>query len=83
MLNNFGFAPDSGETKYDYIDVSFDVTQWGEVRNIETLSEQSPDTESQHGWVRRNIRDSMFRPMLAEGEIVRSDDNAFRYRYWY
>jgi len=83
MLNNFGFAPDSGETKYDYIDVSFDVTQWGEVRNIETLSEQSPDTESQHGWVRRNIRDSMFRPMLAGGEIVRSDDNAFRYRYWY
>ncbi len=83
MIENLGFMANEDEASHDFIDVSFDVTQWGEVRNIETLGEPSPVAENQHGWVRRNIRDTMFRPVIAEGDIARSDGNQFRYRYWY
>ena len=83
MIENIVFMEDVEEVDYDFIDLSFDVTQWGEVRNIETFSAQSPVTESQHGWVRRNVRDSRFRPVLIDGDIARADGNRFRYRYWY
>ena len=83
MIENLGFMAKEDEARHDYIDVNFDVTQWGEVRNIETLSDRSPDTENQHGWVRRSIRDRMFRPVLTAGDVIRSDGHRFRYRYWY
>ena len=85
MIENMGFAEDFEveEVSYNHIDLRFDVTQWGEVRNIETVGEAAPETESQQSWVRRNVRDSMFRPMLVDGENVRSDGNLFRFRYWY
>ena len=85
MIENLGFMEDVEveEVSYNHIDLRFDVTQWGEVRNIETVGEPSPQTESQQGWVRRNVRDSMFRPMLVDGENARSDGNLFRFRYWY
>ena len=85
MIENLGFMEDVEveEVSYNHIDLRFDVTQWGEVRNIETVGEPSPQTESQQGWVRRSVRDSMFRPMLVDGENARSDGNLFRFRYWY
>ena len=84
MVENMGFIADVEEVvDYDHIDLRFDVTQWGEVRNVVSIGEPAPEAESQHGWVRRAVRDSMFRPMLVDGENVRSDGNLFRYRYWY
>ena len=83
VIENLGFMEDLEEVNHDFIDLQLDVTRWGEVRNIETDSEQAPETSSQHSWIRRNIRDSMFRPALVEGEMVRSDANLVRYRYWY
>lgn len=85
MIENLGFMEDVEveEVSYSHVDLRFDVTQWGEVRNIETVVEPSPQTESQQSWVRRNVRDSMFRPMLVDGENARSDGNLFRFRYWY
>ncbi len=83
MIENIAYLEDVEELDYGYVELRFDVTQWGEVRNLETIGEQPPGTESQHGWVRRKVRDSMFRPMLVDGETARSDGNLFRYRYWY
>ncbi len=83
MIENMRFMEDIEEVDYDYIDLQFDVTQWGEVRNIETVGARSPETESQQSRIRRNVRDSMFRPMLVDGENARSNGNLFRYRYWY
>ena len=83
LIENLGFMEDKEEVNYDFIDVRVDVSAWGEVRNIETVSGESPQTSSQHNWVRRNIRESMFRPALVDGAMVRSDGNHFRYRYWY
>lgn len=83
QIRNLGFMADKEEVQFDLVDIELDVTQWGEVRNISTISEESPTTNSQHSWVRRNIRDSLFRPVLIDGGMVRSNDNRFRYRYWY
>ena len=83
LIENLGFMEDREEVNYDFIDVQVDVTAWGAVRNIETVSEQSSPTSSQHNWIRRSIRDSLFRPTLVNGAMVRSDGNHFRYRYWY
>ena len=83
LIENLGFMEDREEVNYDFIDVQVDVTAWGAVRNIETVSEQSSPTSSQHNWIRRSIRDSLFRPALVNGAMVRSDGNHFRYRYWY
>ena len=83
MIENMGSMENIEEVDYDHIDLRFDVTQWGEVRNIETVGTHSPDTEPQQSRVRRDVRGSMFRPMLIGGENVRSDGNLFRYRYWY
>ena len=83
MVENLGFMADEDEASFDHVDLAFDVTQWGEVRNIQTLSEQSESTGSQHGWVRRSVRDTTFRPVLEAGDAVRSAENRFRFRYWY
>lgn len=83
MIENMSFMGDVEEVDYDFVDLEFDVTQWGEVRNVETVSAMAPATDSQHGWVRRNVRDSLFRPVLVDGDTARADGNRFRYRYWY
>ena len=83
MIENIGFMEDVEDLKHSHIDLRFDVTRWGEVRNIETVGERSPDTESQQSRVRRDVRDAIFRPLLVDGENTRSDGNLFRYRYWY
>ena len=83
MIENMGFMEDVEEVDYSHIDLRFDVTQWGEVRNIESVGELLPETESQQSRVRRDVRDSMFRPLLVDGENARSEGNLFRYRYWY
>ncbi len=83
IIQNLGYVAVEEEVNQDFIDIQLDITRWGEVRNIETLSEASAETVSQHNWIRRRIRDSIFRPSLVDGEMVRVDDNELRYRYWY
>ena len=71
------------ELNYDFVDIKLDITAWGSVRNVETITEALPETESQHRQIRRKIRASRFRPVLVEGEATLSQDNLFRFRYWY
>lgn len=71
-------AHDSGS-----IDVQFDVTSSGSVANLEILTDD-PDIDSRVvSTLRRQIRRTVFRPKVEEGEVVRSSGNRFRYRYAY
>ncbi|MCH7816461.1 MAG: hypothetical protein IIC60_07825 [Proteobacteria bacterium] len=74
---------DSVSLNYEFVDLVFDVTANGIVRNIRTLSEETEENASQLGRLRRVVRNSIFRPLLVDGKPVRSSGNQFRYRYWY
>lgn len=74
---------DGKSLNYDYVDVVIDVTETGVARNVEILSEETAVNSAQFSRLRREIRNSYFRPRLENGEVVRSDQNYFRYRYWY
>lgn len=66
-----------------YVDFVFDVTVYGVVRNIEMLSEASAENSNLLRQIRRQLRNTKYRPVIKEGRPVRSSGNHFRYRYWY
>ncbi len=74
---------ESGNLQHAYVDVALDVTALGRVRNVRILGEEVGQRSSQLDSLQREIRNAYFRPLLSEGELVRSNDNTFRYRYWY
>jgi len=83
MIESLAYEKSEEKLHHDFVDIRLDVTAWGRVRNIETVSEAPSGAESQHRWIRREIRRSWFRPVLIEGETTLSTDNLFRFRYWY
>jgi len=65
------------------VDVIFDVTIYGGVANLEVLTEETEANSKVLSLLRRKVRNTVFRPSVVEGELVRTSDNHFRYRYWY
>lgn len=74
---------ESGENSFAFVDFVFDVTENGAVRSIRMLTEQTGRNATLLGRVRRQLRNSKFRPVIEEGQPVRSQGNHLRYRYWY
>ncbi|MEX0963142.1 MAG: hypothetical protein WDZ52_03750 [Pseudohongiellaceae bacterium] len=68
---------------FDYTDLTFDVTENGVVRNVESLSEETEANQAQLSKLRIWVRSTWFRPLIVDGVAQRSDGNRFRYRYWY
>lgn len=81
------FASGDGKETKDlnvgFVDLSFDVTENGVVRNLEIVSGETEQNSAVLGRLRRQVRSSVFRPMLKDGAAVRSIGSQFRYRYWY
>jgi hypothetical protein len=71
------------ELSSDFVDLSFDVTVGGTVRNVRVVSEETEDNAAQHNRIKRLARRSLFRPLLADGVPQYAAGNLFRYRYWY
>jgi hypothetical protein len=69
--------------RFDYADLTFDVTENGLARNVESISEETEDNQAQLGKLRNSARSMHFRPLFIDGEPQRSFENHFRYRYWY
>ncbi|GJM13078.1 MAG: hypothetical protein DHS20C12_14810 [Pseudohongiella sp.] len=69
--------------KFDYADLTFDVTSNGVVRNVRSVSEETEANQAQLSKLRITVRSMRFRPQIVDGVPRRSDDNQFRYRYWY
>lgn len=68
---------------FDYADIALDVTVNGSVRNVRVLTEETGENGARLSRLQREIRSSRFRPRVVDGQVVRTDDNRFRYRYWY
>ena len=71
------------ELSSDFVDLSFDVTVGGTVRNVRVVSEETEDNAAQHNRIKRLARRSLFRPLLVDGVPQYAAGNLFRYRYWY
>lgn len=67
----------------DYADVRLDLTADGAPRNAEVISPETEANSRQLSRLLREIRLSVFRPHIADGEMVVSEGHLFRYRYWY
>ncbi len=76
-------ARDITELQMDYADLVFDVTENGVVRNLEIVSNENEENFAIIGRLRREVRDAIFRPIIKDGEMIRTSGNQFRYRYWY
>ena len=72
-----------GELNSDFVDLSFDVTVGGTVRNVRVVSEETEENAAQHNRIKRLARRSLFRPLLVDGIPQYATGNLFRYRYWY
>lgn len=67
----------------DYADVRLDLTDDGAPRNVEVISPETEANSGQLARLRREVRLSVFRPKIVNGEMVDSEGHLFRYRYWY
>lgn len=66
-----------------YADVSLDVNTYGAASNVEILTAENESNARAHMLLRRNVRASMFRPQIVDGEPVTSSANLLRYYYRY
>ena len=71
------------ELNTDFVDLSFDVTVGGTVRNVRVVSEETEENAAQNNRIKRLARRSLFRPLLVNGIPQYATGNLFRYRYWY
>lgn len=70
-------------SKSGHVDLQFDVTPYGVVTNLQTVSEETAENSQVISILRRMVRQTVFRPVVEAGALVRADGNRLRYRYWY
>jgi hypothetical protein len=78
-----GDEKDTKDLNVGIVDLSFDVTENGVVRNLEIVSGETEENSMILGRLRRQVRSSVFRPVIKDGAAIRSIGSHFRYRYWY
>ena len=78
-----GDGKDTQDLKAGFVDLRFDVTENGVVRNLEIVSGETEENSMILGRLQREVRRSIFRPALKDGAAIRSVGSQFRYRYWY
>jgi tetratricopeptide (TPR) repeat protein len=66
-----------------HVDVEFDVTPYGTVVDLQVLAEGDEVDARILSSLRRLVRSTTFRPVVQDGQPVRSESNRFRYRYVY
>ena len=69
--------------QFDFANLIFDVTDKGLVRNVKSVSEETEANQAQLSKLRIWVRSNRYRPLIVNGEPQRSDENHFRFRYWY
>lgn len=65
------------------VDINFDVTDMGYARRVEVVAGETAANEDMLTRLRRDVRESRFRPRMDDGRPVDSSDNVFRFQYWY
>jgi tetratricopeptide (TPR) repeat protein len=64
-----------------YADVSFDLTRYGNVRNIEINSTTGEFSKNMERRLIRILRTTPFRPRMRDGKVITSDNIRIRYYY--
>jgi hypothetical protein len=83
LLINTSSSHDRLASNFDYADVRLDLTRDGSPRNVEVVSPETEANSRQLSRLRREVRLSIFRPRIEDGQMVESAGHLFRYRYWY
>ncbi|MFT6092371.1 MAG: hypothetical protein ACJA2Q_000258 [Pseudohongiellaceae bacterium] len=78
-----GDGKDTQDLNVGFVDLRFDVTENGVVRNLEIVTGETEENSMILGRLQRQVRSSVFRPALKDGAAIRSNGSQFRYRYWY
>jgi len=66
-----------------YVDLIFDVTAGGVVRNVGSVSEVAAANRAQINKLKASMRHARFRPLIVDGKLEASEGNRITYRYWY
>lgn len=74
---------DTQDLNVGFVDLRFDVTENGVVRNLEIVTGETEENSMILGRLQRQVRSSVFRPALKDGAAIHSIGSQFRYRYWY
>ncbi len=77
----YALADDAPLKFSGYVDVSFDLTRFGNVRNLDISSTSADFPRTTERRLARLLRTTPFRPRLQEGKVVTSDNIKVRYYY--
>lgn len=85
VRNDFipGISADGAAVNFAYADLQFDVSVNGIPGNISVLNEETDQNKEIFSRLRRELRDTFFRPVLQDGKPIKASGNLYRYRYWY
>lgn len=78
----FNLDADSG-ARLGYVDMSFDVSQYGRATNFELLAVEPPDLTRVEMQVISMVRAQLVRPRIIEGKTTSSDGERYRFHFWY
>lgn len=78
----FNIGADSG-ARQGYVDMSFDVSQYGRATNFELLAQEPPDLARVQMQVVSMMRAHLVRPRIVEGRTVSSEGERYRFHFWY
>ncbi len=78
----FNINADSG-ARQGYVDMSFDVSQYGRATNFERLGMDPPDLARVDMQIVSMVRAQMVRPRIVEGRTVSSQGESYRFHFWY
>ena len=81
-MEAYGVGPDTG-SRMGYVDIAFDVNQYGRLNNFEILQLFPDDIARADIQVLNSIRSTLVRPKIKEGKTVSSDMERFRFNFWY
>jgi tetratricopeptide (TPR) repeat protein len=77
----FGIAADAPLDYSGYLDVSFRITRYGNVRDMEVLGKTDNASPALERRLKRLLRSAPFRPRIIDGEPADSDTVALRYYF--
>jgi len=77
-----GLSPDSG-ARQGYIDLSFNVSKYGRVSNLQVLAKEPAGVERVDVQVSSYLRAYTIRPRIEGGEPADSEGERYRFPFWY
>jgi len=69
--------------RFGVAEIEFDVTAFGTANKITVLTEETKANSSVLALLRRQVRETVYRPRVVDGKPVKSESVKFRYRYRY